>query len=249
MDQKSKRIENLVTQIISRLLYIGDSYEIKTPSFYMNHFILNVSNDSFSKKEVSFQSGTFKLPSLCDLNSQYLNCTNLNAIILKVMHFYVYKIKIFKIQLVLYLLKLKALPMAVSGYNGMNETSTGMSSSLGLSIYDYETNNEILISQSLSPIDIIIPRDKSASKHSFQYVNTTSLDFTNGSFYLQNYMNITRNNVSIHIELKPLNESVSYLVVLKLGHLPIINSTYADFTSFEFICSGKFRLTIFLKDL
>jgi len=137
------------------------------------------------------------------------------------------------------LIKQTALPMAVSGYNGMNETSIGMSSSLGLSFYDFETNNEILLAQSLSPIDIIIPRDKSASEHSFQYVNATNLEFLNGSFYLQNYMSITRNNVSIHIELKPLNESISYLIVLKLGHLPIINSTYADYTSFKFICSGK----------
>jgi hypothetical protein len=129
--------------------------------------------------------------------------------------------------------------MAVSGYNGMNETSTGMSSSLGLSFYDFETNNQILIAQSLSPIDIMIQRDKSASEYSFQYVNATSLEFFNGSFYLQNYMSITRNNASIHIELKPLNESICYLIVLKLGHLPIINSTYADYTAFKFICSGK----------
>ena len=81
--------------------------------------------------------------------------------------------------------------MAVSGHNGNNETLIGMSSSLGLSFYDYESNNEVPITQSLSPIDIILPRDKSVSKYSFQYVNATNLEFLDGSFYLQNNMNIT----------------------------------------------------------
>jgi len=134
--------------------------------------------------------------------------------------------------------------MAVSGHNGNNETLIGMSSSLGLSFYDYDSNNEIPITQSLSPIDIILPRDKSVSKYSFQYVNATNLEFLDGSFYLQNNLNITTQNASIHIELKPLNESIGYLIVLKLGHLPIINSTFADYTTFKFICPSKIILSI-----
>ena len=129
--------------------------------------------------------------------------------------------------------------MAASGHNGNNETLIGMSSSLGLSFYDYETNSEISISQSSSPIDIRMPRDKSVSKYSFQYVNATNLDFLDGSFYLQNNMNITTQNASLHIELKPLNESISYLIAVKLGQLPIINTTYADYSSFKFICPSN----------
>jgi hypothetical protein len=129
--------------------------------------------------------------------------------------------------------------MAVSGHNGNNETLIGMSSSLGLSFYDYDSNNEIPITQSLSPIDIILPGDKSVSKYSFQYVNTTNLEFLDGSFYLQNNMNITTQNASLHIELKPLNESISYLIAFKLGQLPIINTTYADYSSFKLICPSN----------
>jgi len=129
--------------------------------------------------------------------------------------------------------------MAVSGHNGNNETLIGMSSSLGLSFFDSETNIEIPISQSLSPIDIILPRDKSVIKYSFQYVNATNLEFLDGSFYLQNNMNITTQNASLHIELKPVNEIISYLIALKLGHLPIINTTYADYSSFKFICPSN----------
>jgi hypothetical protein len=129
--------------------------------------------------------------------------------------------------------------MAVSGHNGNNETLIGMSSLLGLSFFDYETNIEIPISQSLSPIDIILPRDKSVIKYSFQYVNASNLEFLDGSFYLQNNMNITTQNASLHIELKPLDESISYLIAFKLGQLPIINTTYADYSSFKYICPSN----------
>ena len=129
--------------------------------------------------------------------------------------------------------------MAVSGHNVNNETQIGMSSSIGLSIYDSETNNEIEIIQSKSPIDIIMPRDKSVLSYSHQFVNATNLEFHNGSFYLQNNLNITSNNASIHIELMPLNLSIGYLLVFKMGYMPIINSTYADYTTFKIICPSK----------
>jgi hypothetical protein len=89
--------------------------------------------------------------------------------------------------------------MSVSGHNGNNETLIGMSSSVGLSFFDYETNIEIPISKSLSPIDIILPRDKSVIKYSFQYVNATNLEFLDESFYLKNNMNIKTQNASLHI--------------------------------------------------
>ena len=85
MDQKSERIQNLITQIMSNLLQIGNSYEIETPSFFMKHFILNVSNNNNWPFEVlSFQNGKFKLPPLCDLVNKNFNCSSSNALVLKV---------------------------------------------------------------------------------------------------------------------------------------------------------------------
>ena len=70
---------------MSNLLQIGNSYEIQTSSFYTNHFILNVSSNDWPLKELSFKSGTIKLPSVCDLlaESNY-NCSNKNVLVLKV---------------------------------------------------------------------------------------------------------------------------------------------------------------------
>jgi hypothetical protein len=128
--------------------------------------------------------------------------------------------------------------MAISGHNGNNETQIGLSSSVGLSLYD-ENANEIEITQSLSAIDILIERDQNINQRSYEYVNATNIGFLTGSFILQNSFKIKMNNASIHIEIKPLNATIAYLLVLKLGYMPLINSTNADYSSFKVFCPSK----------
>ena len=129
--------------------------------------------------------------------------------------------------------------MAVSGHNGNNETSIGLSNSMGLAFYD-ENNNEIVITHSQILIDVILLRDRNLPDYPFQYVNASEIKFSPGSFFLQNGMNITTINASVHIELKPINFNVGYLMAIKLGYSPIINSSYADFSSFKIICPSIF---------
>ena len=126
--------------------------------------------------------------------------------------------------------------MAVSGHNGNNETFIGMSSSIGLSFYD-EKMNEIQIINTQKPIDIIIQRDPNIPDYPFQYVNASQLKLS--SFLLPNAFNLTSKNASIHIDIKPVNWSIGYLVVMKLGFTPIINSSFADFNSFKLFCPSK----------
>jgi len=124
--------------------------------------------------------------------------------------------------------------MAMSGHNGNNETLIGYSNSLGLTFYD-SNNNEIPITK--SKIDIIIQRDSNLIKIDFDYVNATQI--SSDSFYLPNAFNITTTNSSIHIELQPLDQSVGYVLVMKLGSTPIINSTYSNYDSFKVICPSN----------
>lgn len=126
--------------------------------------------------------------------------------------------------------------MAVSGHNGNNESLIGMSASIGLSFYD-ENMNEIEITQASKPIDLLIKRDLNLNEYIFQYVNATQIQLS--SFYLPNAFNLSTNNASIHIELKPLNWTLGYLVALKFGYTPIINSSYADISSFKIFCPSK----------
>ena len=126
--------------------------------------------------------------------------------------------------------------MAVSGHNGNNETLIGMSSSIDLSFFD-ENMNELQIVNTQKSIDIIIKRDPNIPDYPFQYVNTTQLKLSTP--FVPNAFNLTSKNASIHIEIKPVNFSISYLVVMKLGFTPIINSSFADFNSFKIFCPSK----------
>jgi hypothetical protein len=126
--------------------------------------------------------------------------------------------------------------MAISGHNGNNESLIGMSSSIGLSFYD-QNMNEFEITQLKVPIEMIIKRDPQMADYSFQYINISLLQLA--SSYLSNAFYLTANNASIHIELKPVNFTIGYLFVMKLGYTPIMNSTFADFTSFKILCPSK----------
>jgi hypothetical protein len=134
--------------------------------------------------------------------------------------------------------------MAVSGHNGNNETYVHMSHSIGLEFYDNNAN-EIRILQSKSPIDIIIQRDQNTINNTFEYVNATSMGLLSGLFFLQNSFILKMSNASIHIELKPLNLTIAYLLVLKLGYIPLVNSITAEYSSFKLFCPRKFLDLVF----
>ena len=82
-------------------------------------------------------------------------------------------------------------------------------------------------------------RDTSVSKQPFQYVNVSQIQLASDSFILQNSFNLISTNASVHIELKPLNQSIGYLFVFKLGFSPIVNSIQTDFDSFKIFCPSK----------
>jgi len=121
--------------------------------------------------------------------------------------------------------------MAVTAHNGNNETIIGLSNSIGLSIYDSK-NNDIPITS--SHIDIVIQRDSNLPNISYRYVNATQFQLSSG--FLHNAFNITSTNASIHIELKPIDQRVGYLLALKFGSSPIINESYSNYDEFKLTC-------------
>ena len=129
--------------------------------------------------------------------------------------------------------------MASCGHNGNNETRIGMSPSISLSFYDEKLNEIVIQDQTSMPIEILIKRDKNMPDYSFQYVNVSQIDLTSSSSFLPNAFNLTLTNASLHIELKPLNWTIGYVLVMKLGYTPIINSSQADFTSFRIFCPSQ----------
>jgi len=60
--------------------------------------------------------------------------------------------------------------MALTGYNGDNETNIGLSRSIEYSLYD-ESMNEISVNNLSNTIDLWIARDTSVSIEPFKYIN------------------------------------------------------------------------------
>ena len=125
--------------------------------------------------------------------------------------------------------------MAVSGHNGNNETLIGMSNAIDLSFYD-ENLIEIEIRESQLLIDLLISRDINLPDYAYQYVNASLLEF---SHFLPNAFNITTINASLHIELKPLNANIGYVVIVKLGQIPIVTSSFVDYDFLKIFCPSK----------
>ena len=125
-------------------------------------------------------------------------------------------------------------PMATSGHNGNNETFIGLSSALSFSLA-FESNSNRDVSQIKTPLELWIQRELNTSAVlTFQYVNATNL--TNLSYMLFNSFQIKSTNSSLQIHLKPLNSTLSYLILVKLGSLPSLNSTHADYDFMKFLC-------------
>ena len=73
MEQKSERVQKLITQILSNIISYDNSYLIVTPSFILNYFVLNATN-LFSK--LNQMESFIKLPSFCNLSIGKNDCDN-----------------------------------------------------------------------------------------------------------------------------------------------------------------------------
>ena len=97
-------------------------------------------------------------------------------------------------------------------------TSTNLSRTVSLSIFDQHGNEVSIRANDTHPIEIIIPRDPNLPipPMTFQNVNVTS-------FHLH-YVNLTnRLSSSVHIEIRPTNANLSYLLIYKFDGIPQMN--------------------------
>ena len=140
--------------------------------------------------------------------------------------------------------------MALTGNNGDNETNIGMSRSVSYSLYD-ENSNEIEVNNQTKPIEFWISRDKSVPIEEFKLIDAVnasminisapdSLSLLHGSQlingFLVNGFNLSGSNASIHIQIKPVKRSLSYLTLLKFGDNPILNEKNAYYDILNLFC-------------
>lgn len=135
--------------------------------------------------------------------------------------------------------------MASSGHNGRNESFIGFSYSIGLSFLDQD-GNEIVVNNMREPIEMLIPRDPNLLNNHYLLVNVSdnsSTSISNASQILRNAFVIYPTNASLHIQIKPDNESVGYLTLIKLGSSPILDTLTKMYDFWHILCpnSSDFR--------
>ena len=115
--------------------------------------------------------------------------------------------------------------MALTGYNGDNETHIGSSKSFGYSLFDKNTK-EISVKRQENSIVFTIAKDTSVLIEPFELIDVmqkNSTNFTNETLYSNGFINrkvqLNGLNVSLHIQIKPNNtQSVGYLTLIKFGN-------------------------------
>lgn len=129
------------------------------------------------------------------------------------------------------------MPMASCEHNGNNETKIGFSHSLAITFSD-NSGNEIEITNSHQIIDIWIPRELKMPVSKAQYVNITKENNSTrtGKQLFPISFNISTSNASIHLEISPVNNSVGYIMLIKFGMTPRINSTFQDYDNWALFC-------------
>ncbi len=109
--------------------------------------------------------------------------------------------------------KIILIPLALVGINGDNETNIRFSNQIEFIVSD-ENKNDLSIDNLDKPIQLIIENDKNLTKSDYKYMNLSN--FTNQELLMKFEVN---KNVSIHFQIKPLNQSlgIGYLAKLKYG--------------------------------
>ena len=103
--------------------------------------------------------------------------------------------------------------------NSKSQPNTNLSTSISIELFD-ENGNDISSKINLTnPIEIIIPRDPNLIIPPMILQNVSS-KFNNEQFNYH-YVNITSSfSISVHIEINPLDENISYLIVYQFDRLP-----------------------------
>jgi hypothetical protein len=94
LEQKSERIQALLTKILSNLIKTDDNYSIQTPSLIVNHYVLNCSN---YLNQLNQMHSSFRFRSLWNLKADCANAyitIKVNLFQIKIISFQQFTVKI-----------------------------------------------------------------------------------------------------------------------------------------------------------
>lgn len=187
-------MNSLLTSTLNLHINVGQNCQINTSDVFMS--METLSNQSLSNKSIEpVANARIQLP----LNFTLSNHNNTDTISLQ---------SIIK-------------PLASYG-NSRSQPNTNLSTSISLALFDHNGNEISFTTNMSNPITILIPRDPNLSIPSMILQNVTSLNSTPSNQHFQyHYMNITSTfSISAHIEMRPLNPSLTYLFIYRFDNLP-----------------------------
>ena len=132
-------------------------------------------------------------------------------------------------------------PLAPYGNTTTQITFTNLSRSISLSIFDLNGFEIRMQTTERFPIKIVIPHDSNLRIPSMVLQDVTSM---NSTFYYQlfnlHYLNITNSlPISLHFEIEPLKNNISYLFVYKFDQSPQLNSSINETDGWTLFCSSS----------
>ena len=131
-------------------------------------------------------------------------------------------------------------PLASFG-NSKSSSNTNVSTSVSLSVVDQNGNEVLIEAENSQPIEILIPRDPNLIIPSMILQNVTTTNSTphNQLFHLH-YVNVTSTlSISVHLEIRPLNINLAYLLIYKLDQIPQLNDSINQIDGWTAFCPAN----------
>ncbi|CAF1188688.1 unnamed protein product, partial [Adineta ricciae] len=120
---------------------------------------------------------------------------------------------------------------------------TNLSRTISLSILDRNGNELSYPTSSNNPYRFVIPRDSNLILPSMVSQNVTSMNSIQQDLLFNlHYVDLSQSNgvsVSVHIEMKPLNPSLGYLLIYKFDSSPVLNSSMSQIDKWSLFCPSN----------
>ncbi|CAF1473458.1 unnamed protein product [Adineta ricciae] len=215
ISEQSKQTIAFLTSALNNHLNIGQNFTINSSSVFMS--LQTTTFQSVSNGIIkSIGNAQVQLPSNMNSNDNYL--ISFRSIVQ---------------------------PLASADQSPSN-SYTNLSTTISFSILDRNGNELSFPTLSNNPYRLIIPRDVNLILPSMTLQNATSMNGTpHHLLFNLHYVDLSQLNgisVSIHMEMKPLNLSLGYLLVYKFDSSPVLNSSMSEIDHWSLFCPSNLTI-------
>lgn len=125
-----------------------------------------------------------------------------------------------------------------------SQSNTNLSRVISLAILDQDGNEISIQTNASNPFEIFIPRDPNTPIPLMILQDVLSKNFS------LHYINITSTlTISIHLEIQPMNENISYFLIYKFDGIPrLTSSTNQSIDGWKIFCDNQTIYKYFLDN-